>query len=139
MQYNLKEAFYSMLLSFMGAFERFFDNRFNGTRESSEVIFLRNELNKVRMDYNELVKSITSPKVITQEPDIDTTNLKPIGSRPHWRVQANQMAEQARVAKAQKEEQERLARVTSNTSRPVTEDATIEALESELGIVSEVK
>lgn len=128
---NTTERLKIIWFAFLEACERFWDNRFRRIEASEEVEYLRREIEKIRQDYRELVNSVIMRSATSDEPDaISDLESKPIGGRPHWRVQANQMAIAAREEKRKQDEA-----VASQLKRKVPINAppqTIEQLEEEL-------
>ncbi len=123
----MSERLKTVIYSFLEACERFWDNRFRRDETSEEVLYLRRELDKARQDLIELARSFANRDVASESDTISDSELKPIGGRPHWRVEANKLAEAARK---QKRLQDQTAELNSKMrSIPIT---TVDELEAEL-------
>ena len=112
--------------SVLGAFIRFWDNRFEHAPDEI-VNLLRLQFDRLRSENRELMKIIreihSSPSV---SEETENEMPKPIG-RKHWREIAREREEKSRRLRADID-------AAKAAKSPVSVPATIDALETELGV-----
>lgn len=112
---------------------RFWNNRF--IRDNEEIIYLRNLVEKERLENKRLVSEIlqfVSPKEVKEETEPDLRELKPVFKSLHWKARASELEKKSREARKQMDaEREVKQNLEVRASSPIK---TTEELEFELGL-----
>lgn len=123
---SITDALRAVVISFLAAWERFWDNRFSG---DDDIEYLRTVIEQQRIEQRQIIKLLTARNDDIKEEDPSVQDLKPLGGHVSWRKQAAQLEADSR---AERVRQDRIKEESDSISSSINIE--IAELEKELNI-----